>query len=55
MFSVKDLIEKVDKKSCDCLFNVFDIFYFNKMIKFFNVEDIIDLVDLIVYLNNEIL
>ena len=55
MFNVKDLIEKVDKKSCDRSFNALDILHFNKMTKLLNVEDTIDSADPTVHSNNETL
>lgn len=52
MFNVRELIENVNRRSCDRLFNVFDFFYLNKMFKFFNVEDfIMDIDDLIINFN----
>ena len=55
MFNVKDLIEKVDKKSFDRSFNALDILHFNKMTKLLNVEDTIDSADPTVDSNNETL
>ena len=55
MFNVKDLIEKVDKKSFDRSFNALDILHFNKMTKLLNVEDTIDSADPTVHSNNETL
>ena len=55
MFSIKDLIEKVDKRSCDHSFNALDILLFNKMTKLLTVEDTIDSADPTVHSNNETL
>ena len=55
MFNVKDLIEKVDKKSCDRSFNALDILHLNKMTKLLNVEDTIDSADPTVHSTKETL
>ena len=55
MFSIKDLIEKVDKRSCDHSFNALDILHFNKMTKLLTVENTIDSADPTVHSNNETL